>query len=67
MHDTELATTLPWRRSCLRRAGFDARLATEVASDSRYELHAILALTKRGCSPQLAVRILAPLSDSRRP
>jgi hypothetical protein len=64
--DEGLATTLPWRRSQLRRAGFDARLAAEVAADPRYDLHAILRLTQRGCPPHLAVRILAPLTDLRR-
>jgi hypothetical protein len=64
--DNELATTLPWRRSRLRRAGFDARLAAEVAADPRYDLHAILELTRRGCPPHLAVRILAPLTEQRR-
>jgi hypothetical protein len=64
--DDGLATTLPWRRSQLRRAGFDARLAGDVAADLRYDLHAILQLTERGCPPELAVRILAPLTDARR-
>jgi hypothetical protein len=64
--DDKLATTLPWRRSQLRRAGFDARLAAEVAADPRYDLCAILELTQRGCAPHLAVRILAPLTEPRR-
>jgi hypothetical protein len=64
--DEELATTLPWRRSQLRRAGFDSRLAAQVAADSRYDLHAILELTQRGCPPPLAARILAPLIDDPR-
>jgi hypothetical protein len=64
--DDELASTLPWRRSQLRRAGFDATLAAEVAADLRYDLHAILQLTQRGCPPELAARILAPLTDARR-
>jgi hypothetical protein len=50
----------------LRHAGFDARLAAEVAADPRYDLHAILDLTRRGCPPQLAIRILAPLTEPRR-
>jgi hypothetical protein len=66
-YDTdELTTTLPWRRSRLRRAGFDAQLAAEVAADLRYDLHAILELTQRGCPPHLAVRILAPVTDAPR-
>jgi hypothetical protein len=66
-HDNEdLATTLPWRRSRLRRAGFDARVAAEIAADPRYDLHAILDLTERGCPPHLAARILAPLPEVHR-
>jgi hypothetical protein len=61
-HQTEdWATMLPWRRSRLRRAGFDARLAAQIAADLRYDVRAILALTDRGCPPQLAARILAPI------
>jgi hypothetical protein len=56
----------PWRRSRLRRAGFDARLAGEVAADMRYDLQAVLALTDRGCPPRLAARILAPLDAAPR-
>jgi hypothetical protein len=59
------ATMLPWRRSRLRRAGFDARLAAEIAADLRYDLHGILELTDRGCPPRLAARILAPVDPSR--
>jgi hypothetical protein len=66
-HDAEdLVATLPWRRSRLRRAGFDARLAAAIAADPRYDLHAILELTERGCPPHLAVRILAPLTGPDR-
>jgi hypothetical protein len=59
------ATMLPWRRSRLRRAGFDARLAAQIAADLRYDVRAILELTDRGCPPQLAVRILAPVDRPR--
>jgi hypothetical protein len=59
------ATMLPWRRSRLRRAGFDARLAAELGADLRYDLHAILELTDRGCPPPLAARILAPIDPPR--
>jgi hypothetical protein len=35
-HDAEeLVATLPWRRSRLRRAGVDARLAAAIAADMR--------------------------------
>jgi hypothetical protein len=58
-------TMLPWRRSRLRHAGFDARLAAELAADLRYDLHGILELTDRGCPPPLAARILAPVDPPR--
>jgi hypothetical protein len=54
----------PWRRSRLRHAGFDARLAAEVAADMRYDVSAVIDLVQRGCPPHLAVRIAAPL-DAR--
>jgi hypothetical protein len=59
-------TMIPWRRSQLRRHGFDALLAAEIAADMRYDLHAVLALLDRGCPPALASRILAPLDTQPR-
>lgn len=50
-----------WRRLRLLEAGFPAALADAVASDPRLDLHALLQLIDRGCPPDLAVRILAPL------
>jgi hypothetical protein len=50
-----------WRRCRLLEAGFQAELAECLATDSRFDLHALLALVDRGCPPDLAVRILAPL------
>ena len=52
-----------WRRTQLARAGFRLSLAARLARDSRYDLHALLELVDQGCSPTLAVRILAPLDD----
>ena len=52
-----------WRCSQLARAGFDRPTAARLASDSRYDLHALLDLVARGCSPELAVRVLAPLEE----
>ena len=31
--------------------------------DPRYDLHVLIDLVKRGCQPDLAARILAPLYD----
>jgi hypothetical protein len=49
------------RRSLLLRAGFGLVLAEDLADDGRIDLHELLGLVDRGCTPQLAVRILAPL------
>jgi hypothetical protein len=50
-----------WRRSQLADAGFSLPLAARIAGDASYDLHALIELTERGCAPELAVRILAPL------
>jgi hypothetical protein len=52
-----------WRRRLLERAGFGPKLAEAVARDRAIDLHAALDLVERGCRPDLAVRILAPLED----
>ena len=54
-----------WRRERLLRVGVPAALASMVARDTRYDLHALLVLTDSGCDPELAVRILAPLENER--
>jgi hypothetical protein len=56
-----------WRRARLLRAGFDARIASDLAGDCAIDLHALLELVDRGCPPGLAARILAPLDSDRRP
>ncbi|MEA2182372.1 MAG: hypothetical protein QOF69_1557 [Solirubrobacteraceae bacterium] len=50
-----------WRRRRLMAAGFDATLATSLTRDEAVDLHELLVLLDRGCSPKLAARILAPL------
>lgn len=50
-----------WRRDQLRGSGFPPRLTTRLASDWRYDLHALIELVERGCPPSLAARIVAPL------
>ena len=52
-----------WRVGCLRHAGFGRVLAERLVLDGRYDLHALLLLVDRGCSPELAARILAPLDQ----
>ena len=50
-----------WRRQVLRQAGFDDTLARRLAADGAVDLHDLLKLVDRGCPPDLAARILAPL------
>jgi hypothetical protein len=52
-----------WRLEQLVASGFLLPLAGRLAGDPRYDLHALIELTDRGCTPELAVRILAPLDD----
>jgi hypothetical protein len=44
-------------------AGFTSPAAARLAADLRFDLHALIELVERGCAPELAVRILAPLDD----
>jgi hypothetical protein len=59
----ERTEILSWRRDRLAEAGFPLPLATRLAADGRYDLHALIELTERGCAPELAARILAPLDE----
>ena len=52
-----------WRREQLIESGFPLPLARRLANDARYDLHALIELSERGCEPELAVRILAPLEE----
>jgi hypothetical protein len=56
---------LSWRRRQLVAAGFGRNLARRVAADPEYDLHALIELVERGCAPDLAVRIVAPVEDDR--
>jgi hypothetical protein len=52
-----------WRREQLVGSGFPLPLAEHLAKDARYDLHALIELTERGCRPELAVRILSPVDQ----
>ncbi len=54
---------IAWRVARLRDAGLSQLAAERLARDCRYDLHALLDLIDRGCPPELAVRILAPLDE----
>jgi hypothetical protein len=60
------AAIISWRYDRLRRAGLDAKPAEVLSHESDLDLHALIELIERGCPPELAVRILAPL-DTERP
>lgn len=57
---------LRWRFRRLRQAGLSVALAEHVAVNEAYDVDALLGLVDRGCPPDLAVRIVAPL-DGRIP
>jgi len=59
--ERERDDVLAWRRTQLLRSGFPSPLADRVADDGRYDLHRLIELVERGCPPELALRILAPL------
>jgi hypothetical protein len=52
-----------WRRERLTDVGFPVSVAARLAKDTRYDLHALIELVERGCSPDLAPRIVAPLDS----
>ena len=52
---------LDWRTRCLLNAGFEWPLARGLARDTAFDLHELLDLVDRGCPPELAVRIAAPV------
>jgi hypothetical protein len=51
-----------WRRCRLMEAGFPEQLAAELATTPGVDVHALLQLVDRGCPPELAARILSPLT-----
>ena len=61
--ETAAPEVYAWRRRQLVSAGFGSFLASRLARDAVYDLHALIELVERGCPPRLAVRILAPLDD----
>jgi len=62
-----LSAVADWRRRRLLAAGFAPGLAAQLAEECSIDLHAMLELVDRGCPPELAARILAPLDDRGRP
>ena len=69
---TETTTITPvdevadWRRNRLIDTGFAPALAAAIACDLRYDVHVLIELVERGCRPDLAARILAPIDAGNR-
>ena len=61
--DSEAKAVVAWRRQQLSGAGFDPPTAEALARNPSVDLHALLDLVDRGCSPGIAARILAPLEE----
>ena len=55
---TEIERIERWRAEELERAGYDRRAAVELASRHDVDLHYAVDLLRRGCPPELALRIL---------
>jgi len=53
-----------WRLCRLLESGFPQGLAQRLASTRAVDIHALLQLVDRGCPPELAARILSPITDS---
>lgn len=56
--DAEAELVRSWRTGELERAGYPAALARELADLTYVDLHLATDLLRRGCSPELALRIL---------
>jgi hypothetical protein len=61
--EQETPEVVSWQRDQLVHAGFALPVAAHLAHDPRYDLHTLIELVQRGCPPELAVRILAPLEE----
>lgn len=61
------AGVVDWRRRRLLRAGLGAAFAAELAAQPGTDLHELLLLIDRGCPPELAARIVAPLDAEPSP
>jgi hypothetical protein len=58
LEDTEQQLIELWRSEELERAGYSPRAAGRLASRHDIDLHVAVRLLERGCSPELALKIL---------
>jgi hypothetical protein len=55
---TEIERIARWRAEALERAGYEPRMAAELATRLDIDLHLATDLLAAGCSQELAVQIL---------
>jgi hypothetical protein len=58
VYDQEQVVVLEWRVETLRRAGFDAASALDLALCRHVDLHSAVCLVERGCPVDTALQIL---------
>jgi hypothetical protein len=58
LEDTEQLQIELWRTEELERAGYSHRAAGRLATRFDIDLHDAVRLLERGCSPELALKIL---------
>jgi hypothetical protein len=58
VHESEDERVARWRAEVLERAGYDSVSAAELAGRADIDLHRAIGLLEKGCSPELALRIL---------
>ena len=58
VYESELSQVERWRIDELERAGYDPSAATTIAARHDVDLHYAVDLLRKGCSPDLALKIL---------
>lgn len=58
LHETEETRVINWRFDTLAAEGYSWAAATQVALRLEIDLHAAIDLLRRGCSEEIALRIL---------
>ena len=58
LEDSEQDRIEHWRTEELERAGYSHRAAGRLAARHDIDLHRAVSLLKRGCAPELALKIL---------
>ena len=58
IEETEADRVARWRAEELERAGYSAGAASDIAFRADIDLHVAVELVERGCSEELALKIL---------